>query len=346
MSISALGGVSSFDFYNSSSIQSMYDLMRYQYSINSSLASRNASKVSSYLGTQGLSTSTSGVDNTTAFLSLYKSDLTGMEKAADRLSYYKPGNVFSEFTLGSSDEGVAEISTKSLSRAKEFTVDVQNLATDIEPARYSITENGKTTQYTSKSNTISLSNADATMTLKGTGTTSIYTGVDEDNIVSAMKDMVKKYNDTMETLSVGKSLGSGVYSQISDMSKRISNGTVLSMVGLSYDKNGNLSLDEARLRSQLEKDYDTTREIIGGQYGIATGLSQKADEALSKSVTSIMGRSLSGNESGLLGSGGSIFGQSADLGQDYLNLMFDFSKKTPYAYNNLYAVGSMLNLLG
>ncbi|OON87148.1 hypothetical protein BXO88_04560 [Oribacterium sp. C9] len=343
--ISAISGISSYDLY-SSSISNMYQLMRYQYGINQTSAYGSTPKVSSFLGTSAATASSSGVDRTQAFLSAYQSDVKSTEKAADKLNYFKSGNVFSQYTLGSSDEEVAEITTHSLRKSSNFTIDVQNLATDKSPARYSITENGRTTQYTSESNTIKLGNADATMTLKGTGTTNIYTGVDEDNIVSAMKDMVKAYNNTMETLSVGKDLGSGVQKQLSRMSGNIANGAVLSMVGLSYDKNGDLKLDEARLRSALEKDYDTTRELIGGQYGIATTLGERARTTLSESVTSIVGVSpaASTTTSSLSGLSGLLSGD--DLGKNYFNLMYDFSKNMPYSYTNFYSVGSLLNLLG
>lgn len=343
--ISAISGINSYDLYNSS-ISSMYQLMRYQYGINKTGAYGSTSKVTSYLGSSATAAaSSSGVDKTKAFLSAYQSDVKSTEKAADKLNYFKSGNVFSQYTLGSSDEAVAEIDTHSLRKSSNFTVDVKNLATDNEPARYSITENGRTTQYTSASNTIKLGNADATMTLKGTGTTNIYTGVDEDNIVSAMKDMVKAYNNTMETLAAGKNLGSGVQQQFSRMSGDIANGTILSMVGLSYDKNGDLKLDEARLRSALEKDYDTTRELIGGQYGIATTLGERARTTLSESVTSIMGttETLFSGTRGLSGLSG-LFSDD-DLGKNYFNLMYDFSKSMPYSYTNFYSVGSLMNLL-
>ncbi len=392
MSIGALSGVSYFDSYNSSNIQNMYQLMRYRYNINSAMAIRNSSKVTSYLGSQSTATSSSsGVDKTQAFLSLYKKDLEDTQSAADKLSYYKAGNVFSQYTLGSSDEDVAEISTNSLRKSTSFSVSVEKLASDTTPARYSITENGRTTQYTSQSNTIQLQNADATLTLKGTGKTDIYTGIDEDSIVSAMRDMVKSYNNTMETLSLGKNLGSGVYSQYSDMSEKIANGTIMSMVGLSYDKNGDLSLDEDRLKSALERDYETARELIGGQYGIATTLSQKTSDALTQSISSIMGDTgsslldstnslLGSSASSLLGSStGSLLGSSAgsllgsstgsllgsttssllgntstnslignsnNYGQNYFNLMYDFSKNMPYNYGNSYSIGSLFNLLG
>lgn len=361
MSIGALSGINSYDFYNSANIQNMYQLMRYRYNMNSTLALKNSSKVTSYLGTQGLTAaSTSGVDKTQAFLSAYQIDMKSTAEAAEKLSYYKAGNVFSQYTLGSSDEDVAEIATNSLRKTTSFSVSVENLATETDPARYSITENGRTTRYTSESNVINLGNADATLTLKGTGTTEIYTGVDEDKIVSAMKDMVKSYNNTMETLSLGKNLGSGVYSQYSEMTKPIANGSVLSMVGLSYDKAGNLKLDEDRLRNALENQYDTTRELIGGQYGIATSLGERAGNILSQSVSSIMGStagnlidgvtgSLFGNSSGsLLGTNNiysSLLGGS-NLGQNYFDMMYDFSRNVPYSYGNFYSVGSMIDLLG
>lgn len=344
MSISAIGGISSYDLYNSGYLNNMYQLMRYQYGINQASAYGSTSRISSFLGTQAATTaSSSGVDKTQAFLSAYQSDVTSTEKAANSLNYFKPGNVFSQYTLGSSDEAVAEIKTNSLRKSTEFTVDVQNLATKDQPARYSITENGRTTQYTSASNTIKLGNADATMTLKGTGTTNIYTGVDEDNIVSAMKDMVKAYNNTMETLSAGKNLGSGVQKQLSRMSGSIANGNILSMVGLSYDKKGDLKLDEARLRTALENDYDTTRELIGCQYGIATTLGERARATLSESVSSIVGTSPSASA---VSRGLSALFSGDDIGQNYFNLMYDFSKSMPYSISNSYSVGSMLNLLG
>jgi flagellar capping protein FliD len=320
--------------------------MRYQYNINSLLSSGNASKVTSYLGSSQAAASSSGVDKTKAFLGAYQSDLTDLEKAADKLNYFKSGNVFTQYTLGSSDEDVAEISVNSLRKQKDFSVTVQNLATDSQPARYSITENGKTTQYTSASNTVQLINADATLTLRGTGTTNIYTGIDEDEIVTAMKDMVTAHNKTMETLSAGKGLGSGIEKQLSRMTGTLANGNIMSMVGLSYDKNGDLKLDEKRLRSALENDFDTTKELIGGQYGIASILGDRAANTLNESVRTIVGTTNTYSTMDLFGQNGRGLYSGNDISTNYMNMMFDFSRNTPYNYSNYYAVGSMLNLLG
>ena len=67
MSIGALSGISSYDFYNSGYIQNMYQLMRYRYNMNSALALRGSDKVTSYLGAQGITASTSGISSSTRY---------------------------------------------------------------------------------------------------------------------------------------------------------------------------------------------------------------------------------------------------------------------------------------
>lgn len=98
MSISAIGGISSYDLYNSGYLNNMYQLMRYQYGINQASAYGSTSRISSFLGTQNTTAaSSSGVDKTKAFLSAYQSDVKNTEKAADNLNYFKSGNVLTVY---------------------------------------------------------------------------------------------------------------------------------------------------------------------------------------------------------------------------------------------------------
>ena len=67
-------------------------------------------------------------------------------------------------------------------------------------AVYSVTENGITTAFQSATNRISLDYGRIEAQLKGTGESRIYTGIDEDEVVSAVKDLVNGYNSVQTLL--------------------------------------------------------------------------------------------------------------------------------------------------
>lgn len=208
-------------------------------------------------------------------------------------------------------------------------------AVEGENAKYTVTQNGKTTSRTSESNRISLDYGRVDATLKGTGSAQVKTGVDSDQIVSAVKDLAKNYNEATDLLKENASRGRGTQAQYESFSRPIASDRTLKAVGISYDKSGKMQVDEKALKKALTDDFEGTKDILGGQFGIADRISQRADSAISTSSGRLVDQDISSR---------------MDRNQEDVFSSFryldNFSGSGPYSMGNYYAVGLMLNTLG
>ena len=114
----------------------------------------------------------------------------------------------------------------------------------------------------------------------------------------------------------------------------------MAAIGISYNKNGKLLLDENELREALETDFDGTKSIIGGQFGIAEKVAARADAALSDSVQRIVSNDLKGTAEK-----GTTASQKQDYDRSGYQYFYNFVKSSPYNLGNYYAVGMLLNTL-
>ena len=207
-------------------------------------------------------------------------------------------------------------------------------------AVYSVTENGITTEFQSASNRISLDYGRIEAQLKGTGESRIYTGIDEDEVVSAVKDLVNGYNSVQSLLQGNSDRGTGAAAHAQAFGRGMADEKTLAAIGISYNKNGKLLLDENELREALETDFDGTKSIIGGQFGIAEKVAARADAALSDSVQRIVSNDLKGTAEK-----GTTASQKQDYDRSGYQYFYNFVKSSPYNLGNYYAVGMLLNTL-
>ena len=170
-----------------------------------------------------------------------------------------------------------------------------------------------------------------------------------DDVVSAVKDLVKNYNDTISYLKKNGSFGSGLSSQMESLKRSIPTEQGLKYFGLSFDTNGNLKMDEEKFRETLQKDPEFVKESFGGQYGIAERLGSKATAILDSSVDKVIGSSGDSSEdtkktasstpvTTYTGSGG-----SSNM-NDSFKQFASFARSGAFNLSNYYAV-SMLNIL-
>lgn len=237
------------------------------------------------------------------------------------------------------------LTAKNTGEANGFTVSGETGAADgleqasaqAQDAVYTITQNGESGTYQSSSNTFTLDNGNVRVDLKNTGKTELYTGVDEDEIVSAVKDLVENYNSVTNLLEKNSGRGNGAASQLAAFNRGMADEKTLSRLGITYDKNGDLTVDEDKLKNALEEEYETTVNLIGGQFGIAERTLSKADHALSDSVQHIVSNDLSS----------SVFdsGWSSNSETSSYTLMNQFVRSGAYNMTNLYTVGMLLNTM-
>lgn len=209
---------------------------------------------------------------------------------------------------------------------------IENAAVQAQDAVYTVTEKGTTRQQTSSSNNISLEYGRITAELKGTGETRIYTGVDEDAVVSGVKDLVKSYNEVTEFLQKNANRGTGTASHLSSFKRGMADEKTLEAIGIAYNKDGQLEVDEEKLKKALETDLEGTKSLLGGQFGIAEKVASRAESALSTPVQRVVNKSL---DSAVSGSG-----QDTSANFRYIS---NFARSGPYNITNYYAVGLLFN---
>lgn len=220
------------------------------------------------------------------------------------------------------------------------------------------------------------------------------------DVVSAVQDFADKYNHTVSYLKKNVEHGSGISSQLASFERGLPTEKALKTMGMSLDKNGNLQVDEKKLKealvsgvgaymndegeiqsgitfdasgkmeidpknSTMQVDdkgnitYTGTKEAltsgsnfvkesIGGQYGMADRIGNKATAALDSPVINILGsdapeaEAIKEAEKKDAGTYGSTKKQS-QMSDSFLQFA-SFAKSGAYNLSNYYAV-SMLNML-
>lgn len=211
----------------------------------------------------------------------------------------------------------------------------QNVAAQGQNAQYTVTQNGSTVSRSSESNKISLDYGRVEATLTGTGSAGVKAGVNADEVVSAVKDLVSSYNEATDLLRTNASRGQGTKAQYDSFSRDIASERTLKAVGISYDKSGKLQVDEKALKKALNDDFEGTKEVLGGQFGIADRITQRVDSAIATSSGRLVDQDIS---AGMDRNQESTFSS--------FRYLSDFSGTGPYSLGNYYTVGLLLNTLG
>lgn len=218
-------------------------------------------------------------------------------------------------TVGSAD-GLA-----SVSEAAEDTV-------------YTVTQDGVSYTGRSESNRISLDYGRIEAEIKGTGKTELSVEADPDKIVSAVRDLVDQYNSVTDTLHENTDRGTGAAAQYETFNRGMAAEKTLNYLGITYNKSGKMELNEETLKSVLKDDYEGTKELIGGQFGIASKIAQRTDSALSSPVQRIVNKDLASTASSA--------SSEQKLSFQYFS---NFARSSPYSLGNYYTVGLLLNTM-
>lgn len=199
-------------------------------------------------------------------------------------------------------------------------------------AEYSVTDSsGSKQDFSSSSNKVDLDYGKATMTLKKAGDVTVSIGVDNNNIVDGVEDLVDKFNKALSVVSSNTDRGSGVKSQLDQMLRGIAPEKTLNLIGITKGTDGSLSLDKDKLLEKLEEDPDFFKDIVSGTRGIAEGAYRIAESAFSRSANSLIGSDLK------------QVNQASST--DTVNLMNRFARSGAYNLTNFYSVGLLMNML-
>ncbi len=173
----------------------------------------------------------------------------------------------------------------------------------------------------------------------------------EDDVVSSMKDFVDNLNSAISHLKKNTGAGSGVSAQLDSLKRMIPSEKTLKAMGISYNTDGTLKLDEDAFRENLQKDPSFTKELVGGQYGLAERVGSKATKVLDSSVDKIVGgngstnssESTSKTPSNSAASSTTFPGSKGNMSDSFMQFA-SFARGGAYNLSNYYAV-SMLNIL-
>lgn len=214
---------------------------------------------------------------------------------------------------------------------------LESVVNEAQDAVYSVTQYGMTETFSSDTNKISLDYGRIDVELKKEGTTNIYSGVDTDKITNAVQDLVDSYNSVVSLLEKNSDRGNGTAAHLSSFQRGMGAEKTMAAVGITKDKDGSLVLDKDKLLEALEKDYEGTMDILGGQFGLAENAAQKADRALSDPVQRIVSNQLSSSSSGSSNS-------SASDATNQYTYFANFAARGAYNLVNYYSVGMLFNM--
>ena len=156
----------------------------------------------------------------------------------------------------------------------------------------------------------------------------------KEDIVTAVKDFAKAYNNAVSFLENNSDRSSTVVRQLNSLKNALTTEDAMARIGLSYDKSGNLQVDEDKLKDTLDKNYNSVKDIMGGQFGMAERAATKATDILDHaSVEKIAGVAEKESKANSI----------SDL--DDFEIFSKFALGGAYNLTNYYAVGSMLNTL-
>ena len=198
-------------------------------------------------------------------------------------------------------------------------------------AKYSVTIDKVTKEYTSQSNNITLETGKIGAVLKGAGKTEISVAPDSEKIASAVTDLIDSYNNALTFLSSNKSHGTGVSTQLNGMSKNLLSKEAMDVLGISKNKDGTLSVDKSKLKESLTSDSKFTKDLINGSFGLAQTAYNRASSAMRTNSASLVSYDL----------------QEIDQASynDPINFMNMYSKNGAYNMGNYTALGLMMNYL-
>lgn len=250
-------------------------------------------------------------------------------------------------SLGISDSTKTGSTATTASSTSGFLMGYQTRLEDLESSASKL-------QLTEKNNVFSKYDAALASQAKGEEGADTKVSKAADDVVSAVKDLVKNYNDTVSYLKKNSSYGSGISAQMESLKRSIPSEKTLKYLGISVDKSGNLQVDEDELRKTLTKDPQFVKDSMGGQFGIADRLGTKATSILDSSVDKIIGGNGSTSDTSssstksATSSSSSVptYGSSGNAStmSDSFKQFATFARSGAYNLGNYYAV-SMLNIL-
>lgn len=198
-------------------------------------------------------------------------------------------------------------------------------------AKYSITANGTSIDYTSQTNSVRIDGGRMQAELKGTGKTVISAGLDTDKVVSAVSNLLDSYNKAVSFLEDNVDHGKGTVRQLERLERSFGSEQTLAKLGISKDEEGNLVLDKEVLKKSLTEEPGLTKELLSGNNGLAQNAFERGVSAMSANSASLISNDLNAIDNSFMA--------------DPFQYMGMYSRSGAYTMNNYAALGLMMNYL-
>lgn len=208
---------------------------------------------------------------------------------------------------------------------------LDKVQTEASNSVYSVTTNGKTMQYESSSNEVSIDSTRIAVNLKGVGKTTIRADVDAERAADAVSNLVNAYNSSLKLLNDNYERGTGVDKQLRNLVAGLGSEQSLEKLGITVNKDATLKFDENVLKKSLKEDPSFTKDLLSGTSGIADRAFNKAMTGMNVNSSSLINSDIEAAENEAMNSPYHAF-----------NL---YSKSGAYTLNNYYALGMMINYL-
>ncbi len=156
----------------------------------------------------------------------------------------------------------------SITGASADALGLNNKTAEAQDAKYSVDG----TDYTSSSNNVKIaSDKDrygketnkVTAELKTVGTATITSTLNADTVTGAVKEFANKYNAAMSSLNSMPN-NANVSRIKSSFSVSAYNGSRMSEMGIGFNKDGTMNVDQKKLAAALEKNPDSVKSMITG----------------------------------------------------------------------------------
>lgn len=208
---------------------------------------------------------------------------------------------------------------------------LQKVATEAANAKYSVTEDGRTREYTSQSNSVQLDAGRLQADLKEAGSTKISAQPDTDKIASSVSKMLDSYNKAVDFLGDNTTHGRGAIVALRNFERSLTSENAMERLGISKNEDGKLTLDEQKLKDSLTKEPSLTKQLLSGNNGIAQNLYNRGVSAMNTNSASLISNDIQSMTEN------SIF--------DSLHQTSLYSRNGAYTANNYAALGLMMNYL-
>lgn len=153
----------------------------------------------------------------------------------------------------------------------------------------------------------------------------------------AVQALAEQFNSTLTTLAKNAERGPGVTRQIDRMNSSPTAERSMELLGITTAKDGTMQVDMDKLKTALKENTSIARDVIGGSFGIANGISRDSTSGLNQTPISLVANDIA-----------AIKQEQAQTQAQYgssMEFMSNYSKTGAINMMNLNSVGLLMNMI-